>query len=66
MRYAPFIQNWFHGCGIQLEHLGGRLLGILGLDYSGAICPPFWKGRQGFVDDQLLSECMEHIEQETP
>ena len=44
-RHVPFIQNRFHGCGIQFEYLGGGLPSILGLDYSSAICLSFWKGR---------------------
>ena len=60
-RHVPFIQDWLHGRCIQLEHLCGRLLSILGLDDSCPICLPFRKGRQWLVDDQLLRDCVETI-----
>ena len=43
--HVPFIQDGFHRCRIQFEHLGGRLLSILGLDDSCPIRLSFWKGR---------------------
>ena len=50
----PFIEDRFHGCGIKLEHLGGGVLGVSGLNDSCAIRLSLWQSRQRLVDDQLL------------
>ena len=43
-RDVPFVHDWFHGYGVQFEHLAGGLLSIFGLDDSRLIGLPFWKG----------------------